>query len=69
MFKFFKLYYTYKAMLGLSYIWKKISNFRKYNRVTDKPKERKPKKPKPSDRISRVHSVVINRVRLLADDE
>ena len=56
-------------MFGLSYIWKKISNFRKYNRVTDKPKERKPKKPKPSDRISRVHSVVINRVRLLADDE
>ena len=56
-------------MFGLSYIWNKLSGFRKYNQVTDKPKERKPKKPKPSDRISIVHSVVINRVRLLADDE
>lgn len=69
MFKFFKLCYTYTVMVGLSYIWNKLSGFRKYNQVTDKPKERKPKKPKPSDHISIVHSVVINRVRLLADDE
>ena len=66
MFKFFKLCYTYTVMFGLSYIWNKLSGFRKYNQVTDKPKERK---PKPSDHISIVHSGVINRVRLLADDE
>lgn len=55
-------------MFGLSYIWKKIFSFGKYDRLIErpKPKERKPKKPKPSDRISKVHSVVVNKIRLLA---
>ena len=54
-------------MFGLSYIWNNLPNFRKYSRVVEKTKERKPKKPKPSDRISKVHSVVVNKIRLLAD--
>ena len=54
-------------MFGLSYIWNNLPNFRKYNRVAEKTKERKPSISKSLDRHFIVHSVVVNKIRLLAD--
>ena len=64
-------------MFGLSYLRKKFSRTDQYNKFVEKPKPIEPKpiepKPrklkhrelKPSD--NKVHSVVINRIRILAE--
>ena len=55
-------------MFGLSYLWKRLSGFGKYDRFTEKPKEIKPKKQKPTDCTTNIHSSVVNKIRLLADE-
>ena len=55
-------------MLGLSYIWNKLTNFGKYNRVTKKTKERKTNISKSLDSNWIVHSVVVNKIRLVANE-
>ena len=49
-------------MFGLSYLRKKFSRTDQYNKFVEKPKH---KAQKPSD--NKVHLVVINRLRILAE--
>ena len=49
-------------MFGLSYLRKKFSRTDQYNKFVEKPNH---KALKPSD--NKVHSVVINRLRILAE--
>jgi len=54
-------------MFGLSYIWNILPNFRKYKRIAKKDKEKKPTISESLERNLIVHSVVVNKIRLLAD--